>query len=95
MRKELIVLVMIVLCVGFVANGCASICHGSRTSRPKEARDGIDGVMLLGDIFITGLLGLIIDFANGAIYKSKPEYREEYPALPPMEKLEPVEQEAS
>ena len=95
MKKSVIALVIVLLCLGFVASGCASICHGGRTGRPKEARDGIDGVMLLGDIFLTGLLGIIIDFANGAIYKTKPEYKDQYPALPPMEKLEPVEQEVS
>lgn len=91
MRKELIVLVIIVLCAGFLASGCASICYGSRTGRPKEARDGIDCVMLLGDVFLTGLLGLVIDFATGAIYKTKEGYKNQYPFLPPMEQLELVE----
>lgn len=94
MKKGAIVLVVL-LCLVLVSSGCASICHGERTSRPKEARNGIDGVMLLGDIFVTGLLGLIIDFSNGAIYKTKPEFKDKYPMRIPIEEIIPVEQKAS
>jgi len=62
--------VLIMLCLAFAiipALNCATILDG--TKKPGERGDVMWGYVIL-DVLFTGCLGLIIDFADGAMYKS-------------------------
>lgn len=62
-----------------VFSGCAAILGGKRTSyqtvKPKdgEPQRQVRVGYIVADVFLTGALGLIIDFATGAIYKPEPK----------------------
>jgi hypothetical protein len=66
MKKVLVV----ILCVGFLlpALNCATILDGAK--KPHERTSDIQWGYVILDLLTTGFLGIIIDFADGAIYKS-------------------------
>ena len=62
---------MIVLCLAFTvipALNCAVILDGSK--KPSERTSDVQWGYVVLDVLFTGCLGLIIDFATGAVYKS-------------------------
>ena len=62
--------IVIMLCVGILmsAFNCATILDGSKSA--NERTSDIQWGYVVLDVLFTCLLGLIIDFADGAIYKS-------------------------
>jgi len=63
--------VVIMLCLAFAvipALNCATILDGSK--KPGERTSDIQWGYIVLDVLFTGALGIIIDFATGAVYKS-------------------------
>ena len=57
-----------------VAPGCCSVLHGDRTSRPQSQRGEFDfGCAIVGNFLLGGVVGIIVDLANGAAWKDKRE----------------------
>ena len=74
MGSRIVVCVLLVAVV-FAVSGCATIFYPSRMDVPPERRGGIDVGMLVLDILFTpgfGLVGLIVDFATGCIWRPLP-----------------------
>jgi magnesium-transporting ATPase (P-type) len=71
-------MVALLLAVTILSSSCATILGGSRTTyqvtKPKdgEPQRQIRAGYLIADVLLTGVLGVIIDFATGAIYKPEP-----------------------
>lgn len=59
---------IVVVAVAFLASvtGCASIFYPSRVG--QKSHGGVDVGMLLLDIFLTGLIGVVVDLITGAIF---------------------------
>ena len=63
--------VVIILCLAFTvmpALNCALILDGGK--KPNERTSDIQWGYVVLDVLFTGALGIIIDFATGAVYKS-------------------------
>ena len=65
MGRKVLICVMV---VAFLAatTGCASIFYPSRVG--QKTHGGVDVGMLVVDILCSGLIGIVVDFATGAIY---------------------------
>lgn len=70
-------LLIIIICLSFFIPmlNCASILDGAK--KPHERTADIQWGYVICDVLFTGLIGLIIDFADGAIYKSSNPSRSE------------------
>ena len=70
--------VALLLAVSILSTSCATILGGSRTTyqvtKPKdgEPQRQVRAGYIIADVLLTGALGIIIDFATGAIYKPEP-----------------------
>jgi formate hydrogenlyase subunit 3/multisubunit Na+/H+ antiporter MnhD subunit len=66
------------LAVTILSSSCATILGGSRTTyqttKPKdgEPQRQVRVGYIIADALLTGVLGLVVDFATGAIYKPEP-----------------------
>ena len=54
--------------------GCAWYFHDYRMDMPEEQRDGLDVGCFIADLFLTGGVGLIVDFWTGCIWEQDAEY---------------------
>lgn len=66
MKKVLVMVLVALLVFNF---SCATILDGAKS--PEKRSHEIQWGYVVLDVLFTGLLGLIIDFADGAIYKEK------------------------
>lgn len=65
MGKRVLICVMVVALLASVT-GCASIFYPSRVG--QKTHGTVDVGMLVLDIFLTGLVGIVVDLITGAIY---------------------------
>lgn len=65
-QKIIVVVLLVTLVMGQF--NCATILDGAK--KPHERTSEIQWGYVVLDVLFTGLLGIIIDFADGAIYKS-------------------------
>lgn len=66
-RTSLLLLVAVSLFVG--VTGCALIFDGAK--EPSQRSSDVQWGYLILDILFTGIIGIVVDFATGAIYKKK------------------------
>ena len=66
-KWQRVILILLLVSLAFQFN-CATIFDGSK--KPEERTSDIQWGYVILDVLGTGLLGLIIDFADGAIYSS-------------------------
>jgi hypothetical protein len=67
MNRRDVLLASVALVTLSQAEACALILDGPK--KPTEHDGEINWGYLVADIFLTGLVGLVIDFATGAIYR--------------------------
>ena len=65
MGKRVLICVMVIALLASVT-GCASIFYPSRVG--QRTHGTVDVGMLVLDIFLTGLVGIVVDLITGAIY---------------------------
>ncbi len=71
-------IIAMLLSVTILSSSCATILGGSRTAyqttKPKdgEPQRQVRVGYIIADALLTGILGLVVDFATGAIYKPEP-----------------------
>ncbi|MCO5168720.1 MAG: hypothetical protein M9894_20465 [Planctomycetes bacterium] len=70
MKRPSRVLVLILCAPLVLSSGCATIFVGGKSEAQRSAN--INWGFFVLDIFLTGAIGLIVDFATGAIYLDKP-----------------------
>lgn len=68
--KKLYGIMILMVCIMPFFTSCATIMGGGGKSPSERSAEIRWGYFIL-DLFTTGGIGLIIDFSNGAIYKSK------------------------
>ena len=58
-----------------VAPGCCTVLHGDRTSRPQSQRGDFDfGCAVVGNFVLGGVIGIVVDLANGAAQSQPSPY---------------------
>ena len=79
MNMKKVQFTLLVVLLATILSSCATILGGPRTSyQTTKPADGqpqrqVRIGYIVADVLLTGALGIIIDFATGAIYKPEPQ----------------------